>query len=224
MKNERNTEGSALPEPAFVVPPARLVPGQVHVWRFSPAGSDALPDAERKRAGEFQSDLARAAFAAGRAGIRRAAAIYTGLSSRDLVISQSPSGKPFFEGVDLHFNLSHSGGVIAAAFSGDPVGLDIEPPGRQRDFHGIARRFFHPDEAEGISCERDFLDLWTAKEAVLKLAGCGLAGGLERVRADASGAGWLDGRRAWLERFRIGECVCAAASFQEFKVKGWFEI
>jgi len=213
-----------LPEPAFAAPPAWLVSGPVHIWRFVSADSDLLSDAEREHADKFQSEPARSAFLVGRSGIRRAAAIYTGLAPQDLAISQTPSGKPFFENAAIHFNLSHSGGEVVAVFSADPVGIDIESPGRCRDFAEIARRFFPPDESARISGEDDFLSHWTAKEAMLKLAGSGLAGGLERARAADAGNGMLDGQPVWIERFRIGARVGAAASFQPFEVKGWFQI
>jgi phosphopantetheinyl transferase len=209
-------------EPLFVRPPARLVAGPVHVWRFGVG--DELSDAERAAAAKFLSVPARDAFVAGRSGIRRAAAISTGLDPGELVVSISASGKPFFENADLHFNVSHSGGVVVAAFSGSPVGIDIEVPGRCRDFSEIARRFFHPDEAERCSGEDEFLRLWTAKEAMLKLAGTGLSGGMADARPDVDGRGEVGGRGVWLERFRVGPCVGAVASFEPFEVKGWFQI
>ena len=217
-------DADVLSEPTFLAPPARLVSGPVHVWRLVSAAFELLSESERAHANKFQSEPARAAFVTGRSGIRRAAAIYTGIDARDLVISQSPSGKPFFENAEIPFNLSHSGTEVVAAFSDAPVGIDIESPGRCRDIDGIVRRFFHPDEAALISGEADFLRHWTAKEAMLKLAGSGLAGGLERARTTAAGEGTLDGRSAWIERFRIGARVCAVASFQPFEVKGWFQI
>jgi len=128
-------------EPVFVRPPARLAARPVHVWRFRTG--DELSDAERAAAAKFLNVPARAAFVAGRSRIRRAAAIYTGLDPRELVVSTTATGKPFFENADLHFNPSHSGGMIVAAFSSSPVGIDIEIPGRCRDFLEIARRFFH---------------------------------------------------------------------------------
>ncbi len=208
----------------FEAPPARLAIGAVHVWRLKGANVDLLSESDRERAEKFRSEPARAAFATGRAGLRRAAAFYSGIDPRDLVISQEPDGKPFFENLDIHFNLSHSGGEIVAAFSEAPVGIDIESPGRTRDFLGIARRFFHPHEAALIFGESDFLRLWTAKEAMLKLAGTGLAGGLHEARPGLGGKGTLAGRTTWLEHFTIGEHVCALASFHSFAVKGWFQI
>jgi 4'-phosphopantetheinyl transferase len=208
----------------FEAPPARLAIGEVHVWRLTGPSFDLLSESERERAEKFRSEPARTAFATGRAGLRQAAAIYSGIDPRDLVISQKPEGKPFFENLDLHFNLSHSDGEIVAAFSEAPVGIDIESPGRSRDFHGIARRFFHPDEAALISGESDFLRVWTAKEAMLKLAGTGLAGGLHEARSGPGGMGILAGRTVWIEPFCIGRHVCTLASFHSFAVKGWFQI
>jgi len=196
----------------------------VHVWRFVSADPSVLSDRERGQAAEFRADAAREAFIVGRSGLRRAAAAYTGLDPRAVVISQSSSGKPFIENADIHFNLSHSGGDVVAAFSSGPVGIDIESPGRCRDFAGVARRFFHPDEAAWISGEEEFLLCWTAKEAMLKLDGGGLAGGLERSRVTPDGGGSLGGKPVSITRFRIGACPAAVATFSPVEVKGWFQI
>jgi len=209
-------------QPLFVRSPARLATGPVHVWRFG--AGDELSDAEHAAAAKFLNEPARDAFVAGRSGIRRAAAIYTGLDPSELMVSTSAAGKPYFENADLHFNVSHSGGVVVAAFSGSPVGIDIEVPGRCRDVVEIARRFFHPDEAERCSCEDEFLRLWTAKEAMLKLAGTGLSGGIADARPGVDGRGEVGGRGVWIQRFRVGSCVGAVASFERFEVKGWFQI
>lgn len=184
---------------------------------------DLLSGEENARAGRYQSPQARAAFIAGRSGIRRIAGIYTGSDPRGFKVAASPGGKPFFENAeDLHFNVSHSGDEVVAAFSVFPIGVDIEHPGRCRDFAAIAQRYFHPEEAAGIANEDDFLRCWTAKEAMLKLAGTGLSGGLAGARVD--GRGEVGGRIVWIERFRVGSCVGAIASFEAFEVKGWFQI
>lgn len=114
--------------------------------------------------------------------------------------------------------------MVVAAFSGFPIGIDIESPGRCRNFAGIARRFFHPEEADCIADEDDFLRCWTAKEAMLKLAGTGLAGGIADARPGVDGRGEFGGRTVWIERFRVGPCLGAVASFEPFEVKGWFQI
>ncbi|MCQ4167044.1 4'-phosphopantetheinyl transferase family protein [Tahibacter harae] len=96
-------------------------------------------------------------------------------------------GKPRLAG-GPGFNLSHSGDAAVVALApGLELGVDLERPGRRRRHAELARRFFCPREAdavaaaEGAAREALFLHLWTAKEAVLKALGRGLAFGLERL-------------------------------------------
>ncbi len=202
--------------------------GGIHVWRFFAAPDDEifLSSEEAARAARYQSTAARSAYLAGRAGIRRAAALYSKIPPQELQISIDGNGKPFFENAGIHFNLSHSGSAIVGAFSESPVGLDIESRGRCRDFVAIAQRFFHPAEADTLSAEPDeeeFLRLWTGKEAMLKLSGEGLAGGLQEARPGERGIGTLGGRKVYLTPFSFENAVGAVASFQPAEVKGWFQ-
>lgn len=209
--------------PAFLLPPERMKPEALHIWRFLPGDASILSGAEREQAMRMASGPAREAFLAGRAGVRSAASRYCGRPPADLEIRTDPDGKPFLHGTGLEFNLSHSGGTVVAAFSTAPVGIDIETPGRPRDYLAIARRFFHPDEVGSLGSEDDFLRLWTAKEAMLKLAGCGLAGGLDVARPGDGRVGELRGEPVYLRSFRLGTQTAAVASFRPFEVKGWFE-
>ena len=85
------------------------------------------------------------------------------------------NGKPFFEDYpDFHFNISHCEDLIAVAVSKTPVGVDIET---LRDVNlDIAGRFFAKKETRFIKTSRDFLYVWTRKEALLKRTGEGLNG------------------------------------------------
>lgn len=96
-------------------------------------------------------------------------------------------GKPYLAG-GPGFNLSHCGSAAVVALAPAlELGVDLERPGRRRPHAELARRFFCPREAdavaaaEGAAREDVFLQLWTAKEAVLKALGRGLAFGLERL-------------------------------------------
>ena len=156
--------GTVFPEIAFAAPPERLVLGPVHIWRLVTAEIDLLSNAERVRSERFLSGPARNAFIAGRSGLRLVASLYSKIAPRDLLLETDANGKPYFANAAVHFNLSHSGGAVVAAFSGSAVGIDIESRGRCRDFVGIANRFFHPAEAETIFQSKDesqFLRLWT---------------------------------------------------------------
>lgn len=206
--------------------------GCVSVWRFG-AGSGSegiLGDAERKRLGACVSPEVRRLFLDGRAGVRVVAGRCGGIPPEAVLLRSDERGKPFFDApLGLHFNLSHSGGVAMGAFSAEPVGLDIELRGRRRDFSAIARRFFHRSESDAVlraggGAEDVFLRIWTAKEAIVKLSGTGLAAGLELAGTDSSGCGFFGDRAVHLRRFISGDCFGTVASFSPFEVKGWFDM
>ena len=133
----------------------------------------------------------------------------------------SREGKPFLPEInDLHFNLSHSGGELAVAFSRNEVGLDIESKVRRANYGELARRFFDAAEARAVEEAGDsvgevFFRLWTAKEAVLKLEGTGISGGLQRALVSSEASAELDGRPVFLGRVEWEGYAGAVASFQE---------
>lgn len=222
---------SATTETAFV----KSTPGEhslgdgIHVWRITPKDSDAglLSDLESEQAAKFQSEEARATYVSGRAGLRRIAAGYSMVPAEDLVLSVAPGGKPHFANAAIQFNLSHSGSSVVAAFCRSAVGIDIESRGRCKDFIAIASRFFHPTEAASVAHSNDedhFLRLWTGKEAMLKLSGDGLSGGLPNARPGDGDTGFLGGNKVHLTRFSFGQMIGALATFNPLEVKGWFQL
>lgn len=99
--------------------------------------------------------------------------------NKDLVFSFSPHGKPYWaENSEFHFNLSHSGNMIAIALSNVPVGIDIE--GIDCPDLRVAKRFFSKDEQEYVFSKAQervqrFYEIWTKKEAYTKYLGMGLS-------------------------------------------------
>ncbi len=103
-------------------------------------------------------------------------------------IRSTESGKPYAEGARFDFSPTHTAGLVALAI-GDcgPIGLDAEAP-RGRDISRLARaadRWFTPAENRRVQtaiqnrpqkAEEVFLRVWTAKEALVKRTGAGLAG------------------------------------------------
>ena len=209
-----------------------LPSGTVDIWRLSglSGGEEILDDGERRRLDSYVSPEARRLFLAGRAGVRQVAARYSGLASGSLRMRCDERGKPtLIDPEGLHFNLSHSGGTALAAFSSAPVGVDIERRGRSRDFAAIARRFFLHDEAEAVlrsdvDREEVFLRIWTAKEAIVKLSGKGLAEGLALARTTSDGRGFLGDQDVCLQPFCFDGHVGTVAAFFPFEVKGWFDL
>ena len=95
-----------------------------------------------------------------------------------LEIARGQYGKPFFPGrPDLHFNLSHSGGLALCALGDEPVGADIEWVRPRRA--GLPRYALTPGEygeflARGGGWDA-FYALWTRREAWVKYTGLGVA-------------------------------------------------
>ncbi|PJG85180.1 4'-phosphopantetheinyl transferase family protein [Conservatibacter flavescens] len=97
----------------------------------------------------------------------------------------SHTGRPYFakqKGID--FNISHSGDWVAVVVNvvengESAVGIDIEFPERQRDFHALLAHFSPQDEQDWFkqqtNSEESFYRCWCLREAVLKSQGAGIA-------------------------------------------------
>lgn len=137
-------------------------------------------------------DKRRVVSAAARDFVRVRVAQLTGRRHDSLIFSAGAHGKPYIEDSPVHFNLSHCGNVVIAAFSESEVGADIELIARGRS--AVVQKKFTQGERDYIAvapsekeANRRFYEIWTAKEAFLKLYGVGLSGGLEVAAADGSG-------------------------------------
>ena len=83
----------------------------------------------------------------------------------------NPNGKPYLEG-GPYFSISHCKAGIAVAVDDQPIGIDIEAI-RHADEDLIARTM-NTEERQQIQTDRDFIRLWTQKEAVVKMQGTGI--------------------------------------------------
>ncbi|WP_415140530.1 4'-phosphopantetheinyl transferase family protein [Nocardioides sp.] len=107
----------------------------------------------------------------------------------------------------LEFNLSRSGEHAVLAVSGRAVGVDIEWVRPDVDWQGLGGHAFTSQEMEwlrarpSVTSDFDAARLWTRKEAVLKLTGSGLSGGLNntQVLSTESLGEWTLVRQADLE-------------------------
>lgn len=145
----------------------------------------------------------------GRALLRQVLGDHLGRSPWLTDFARNPWGKPLLPhdvpGAAVHFNLSHSGRWVVAAFSlmGTP-GVDVE---RLASVAGAAHASvstelagqLHPAEAAEVLAappearDRAFLRCWVRKEAVLKALGEGLSRPLAsfRVRCSSAPDDWL---------------------------------
>jgi len=104
------------------------------------------------------------------------------LHSDTLDLSFNSYGKPFLSGLDIQFNWSHSGDMIALIINKLDCGIDIElNTGKELvDYQSLCTElelnWLNQKQREtGDSEFTYFMDLWTAKESVIKAIGTGLS-------------------------------------------------
>lgn len=146
------------------------------------------PD-ERERAASFHFAEDREAFAITRAVLRAVLGRYLGLPPRQVPLTTDPYGKPALDPADRRgvcFNVSHSGGLSALAFTRERrVGVDVERVRSDFPFHEVAGRVFSERERAALQAlaahrQREaFFHGWTRKEAWVKALGTGLSSPLE---------------------------------------------
>lgn len=104
-----------------------------------------------------------------------------------LRIAERQDGKPYLADCpDLHYNLSHSGGLVLCALGDEGVGADVQI--WQPDRIGLAEKICTAEERQALRAAEDpvraFFDLWTAKEAYLKYLGTGIRRRMNSFRVE----------------------------------------
>jgi 4'-phosphopantetheinyl transferase len=166
-----------------------------------------------------------------RAPLRQVLGVYLGVNERHVMLTHGEYGRPALAPThdqSLGFNWTHSGShALIAIGRGIAPGIDIERLRSRPRALEIAARYFSQDEAAVLAALPDsarttaFLELWTAKEAVLKALGRGLAFGLDRLSV-ARHAGQLtldrlegDDVAAWqLQRLPVEETLIGALAWR----------
>jgi phosphopantetheinyl transferase len=182
-------------------PAARLpAPGGILVLLLDPS-----PERARTVGGALvEEEVARAArarpgrgakFTAVRGTLRIALARTLDLAPSEVPIVYGVHGKPALDaalGSDVHFNVSHTGGLAAIALArGREVGVDVELQRPRKRLDLLARAALTPAERACLERLPDrarlaaFLDAWSAKEAYSKLLGRGLGLSFRGLELDA---------------------------------------
>ena len=123
------------------------------------------------------------------------------IDAQVLALDRDARGRPRLHApgrARLDVNWSHSGEALLIALGeGVTVGADIEWLRPRPQAMALAQRFFTAGEATALAklppdaAEAAFVQLWCAKEAVLKAHGHGLSFGLDRLEFAALGDGWV---------------------------------
>jgi len=110
--------------------------------------------------------------------IQRIANNHLGIVREKLIIDKNQYGKPFLVNFpNVHYNVSHTKGLIVCAISDSCVGIDVE---RIKPFNKcIVEKFFSGNEREYVfTCQENqderFAEIWTKKEAYVKWLGNGI--------------------------------------------------
>lgn len=204
--------------------------GAVHVWVVSPpttipgemsSAYEALLSSEER---QHLRDLARAEprteYLLTRALVRTTLSRYLDVHPQVWRFGQNRHGCPVIAypaGHGLHFNVSHTRGLIVCAVVVDgDVGIDVEHRRRTVDVATVAATCLTPRESADVAaCDVDgqsarFLAYWTVKEAYVKACREGLSRPLSEIevafgdgvavtvtgsrRQDALGRGWTFAR------------------------------
>ena len=116
-----------------------------------------------------------------------------GLRERDMRYVEGEHGKPALAGhPELHFNLSHSGTLVACALGNRPVGVDIQ------NIVKLRRSLVNYTMSEAEIAQLDamtsveeqelfFTRLWTLKESYVKATGTGLSHNFPSFAVDSDG-------------------------------------
>jgi 4'-phosphopantetheinyl transferase len=179
----------------------------LHVWYGEPADEDVaslmpyLPLLEREDVGRLRIPSHQWSVAAARAAVRTQLAQLLDCAPADVGIVRDPLGKPRLDPAThgvlaerIHFNISHTTGLVAVAVATRRIGIDVEAVRSLDDLDGIAAETFAPPMLEALKAARQpsekialFYRFWTLGEAFIKATGRGLAQDLRAFAFSQSG-------------------------------------
>jgi 4'-phosphopantetheinyl transferase len=111
-------------------------------------------------------------------------------------IKYSTYGRPYVDG-RIDFNLSHSNGIVACVIGQDcKVGVDIEYQKSTEitDYRMMFSENEWRDIGENSNVGKQFYDIWTRKEAIMKADGRGISNAFSRLDTSKNQEVSLDGK------------------------------
>lgn len=143
---------------------------------------NVLPPWRREKALSYKFDRDRYACAKVYLLLKELLREHYGITE-DVEFGYGPYGKPFLKSFPgIHFSMSHCPGAVFCGVGDAPVGVDVEEIQYDED---VAGEVFSVEELNMIHMadvrEIRFTELWTKKEAYLKLTGTGIADDLKTI-------------------------------------------
>ena len=178
-------------------------PPDVDVWHLAMPSAEThvdgtlLSEDEHERAARYRQPMDRLRFAVSRVVLRELLGGRLGVEPAALRFTATKHGRPeLSDFAHLSFNVSHSGAHALIAISDSRrVGIDIERVDPDLDWLELTELVCTTEEwnaliAQPAYLQRDsFFRLWTAKEAVMKAFGIGIAEGLRAISVNLAGNG-----------------------------------
>ncbi len=187
-------------------------PRRDELWLLFIAPSEARASAlhellsrdERDRAERFEFEPDRWTAAAGRAALRHLLGRMLRRAPNELRFALGSHGKPALVGDAIAFNISHTRGLVALAFAGTRVGLDVEPARSMPDLMAIAQLAYAREMRDALHACTDevartalFFRFWTLGESYIKATGEGVSQGLTSFAFAAHPPRLLRASPAW---------------------------
>lgn len=179
---------------------------------------DDLAPEERARAARLSTQKAATRFLASRHALRSLVADALECPWASLDFGQNNFGKPVLVGSHMHFSLSRSGSMALIGISpNQDVGVDLEIDHAVQEMEAIAKRNFtgieytHWHAMAADQRNREFLVIWTLKEACVKALGTGLSVPLASVETYISANSSMASSRMASARkatVRLGDSSC----------------
>lgn len=169
---------------------------QVHVFPTQPAqqvdfAAQCLCEADQRQLSTLHSESRRNLFLYSRKKLYGVLSHTTGMPASTLSIGLGPHGKPLVENAPgfLDFSISHSKAFLAIAVSKNRrVGIDIEDTATRGPAPTLESVCSESELKQlALLPKVNFLEIWTKKEAFLKLNGVGLAVDPKAVEAKPDG-------------------------------------
>ena len=187
---------------------------EVHIHLLKPGNCKAsdeemLDHSEQQRAHLFKFSRDRDLYVSAHIFLRQVLSRYAPVAPNDWQFTANAYGKPAIADPEyhwLHFNLSHTQGMVACAVANQrQLGVDVEHGQRRVDVATLSQHVFSTLEAADVLSapsqedrERRFFTYWTLKEAYIKAKGMGLSLPLQQFSLTKTA------KQAWRLKFAPG--------------------
>ena len=153
-----------------------------HIWDFDfQAALLQISEQRREQALKFKHEQGRRLCVLAYQLLKQALCEEYGITENP-IFDYNENGKPSLHGhPEIFFNLSHCKDAVACVVSHQPVGIDVESLRQYSE--SLAEYCMNDEELRQInssdSPDREFVRLWTMKEATIKLLGTTISDGLK---------------------------------------------